>query len=132
MEFTPRASWGAKFPCRNQRKFGEKYICPRHLRRTLSKGTSNYENIHPSYCNGCHAWLEFVRRGAGHDHHDSRDYHGSTTGNDAADNNYPQLRLLVAPDVCKERVAEWLRALFLTRGSLDLGLRLFFRLADRS
>ena len=97
MEFTPRASWGAKFPCRNQRKFGEKYICPRHLHRTLSKGTSNYENIHPSYCNGCHAWLEFVRLGgAGHDHHDSRDYYGSTTGDDAADNNYPQLRLLVA------------------------------------
>src|SRR6266513_281737 len=99
MEFTPRASWGAKFQWRNQRKkFREKYICPRHLRRTLSKGSSNYENIHPSYRNGCHAWLEFVRRGAGrdHDHHDSRDYHGSATGGNNADNNYPQLRLLVA------------------------------------
>lgn len=98
MEFTPRASWGAKFPCRNQRKFREKYICPRHLRRTLNKGTSNYENIHPSYRSGCHAWLEFVRLGAGgdHDHHDSRDHHGSAAGSDAADNDYSDHRLLAA------------------------------------
>ena len=41
MEFTPRVSWGAKFRWRSQRKkFREKYICPRHLRRTLSKGNS--------------------------------------------------------------------------------------------
>src|SRR5438874_11922839 len=121
MEFTPRASWGAKFPCRNQRKFGEKYICQRHLHRTLSKGTSNYENIHPSYRNGCHAWLDFVRRGAGrdHDHHDSRDYHGSAAGGDAADHNYSHLRLLVAILGLSGAHAESLRVLFLLRWSLD-------------
>jgi hypothetical protein len=98
MEFTPQVSWDAKFPCRNQRKFRAKYICPRHLRRTLSRGTSNYENIHPSYRNGCHAWLEFVRLGAGrdHNHHDSREYHGSAANDAAADHDYSQLRLLVA------------------------------------
>ncbi len=99
MEFTPRVSWGAKFQWRNQRKkFREKYICPRHLRRTLSKGSSNYENIHPSYRNGCHAWLEFVRLGAGrdHDHHNSRVHDRGTAGDDAADHNYSQHRLLVA------------------------------------
>src|SRR6266496_6700685 len=97
MEFTPRVSWDAKFPCGNQRKFRAKYICPRHLRRTLSKGTSNYENIHPSYRSGCHAWPEFVRGGACYNHdHDSRDYHSSAAGDDAADNHDSQHRLLVA------------------------------------
>jgi hypothetical protein len=66
------------------------------LRRTLNKGIQNYENTYPSYRNGCHAWLEFVRLGAGrdHDHHDSRDYHGSAAGGDAADNDYSEHRLL--------------------------------------
>jgi hypothetical protein len=98
MEFTPQASWGAKSQWHNREKLREKYICPRHLRRTLNKGTVNYENIHPSYRSGYHAWLEFVRRGAGrdHDHHDAREYHGSAAGGDAADNDYSDLRLLVA------------------------------------
>src|SRR6266853_2345102 len=99
MEFTPRASWGAKFRWPNRRKISRDI----HLSATLAPNTqqrnSNYENIYPSYRSGCHAWLEFVRLGAGHDHdhHDSRDYYGSAaSGDDAADYNYPQLRLLVA------------------------------------
>ncbi len=46
----------------------------------------------------CHAWLEFVRLGAGrdHDHHDSRDYHGSAADGDAADHDYSEHRLLAA------------------------------------
>src|SRR5207302_4936404 len=94
-----------------------------HLSTAFAPNTqqrkSNYENIYPSYRNGCHGWLEFMRvGGAGHDHHDSRDYHGSTTGDDAADNNYPQLRLLVAILGLQGARAEWLRALFLNRWSL--------------
>ena len=100
MEFTPRASWGAKSRWPNRKKkFREKYICPGHLRRTLNKGNSNYENTYPSYRDGCNAWLEFVRLGAGrdHDHHDSREYHGSAADGDAADNDYSKHRLLAAP-----------------------------------
>ena len=99
MEFTPRASWGAKFRWPDQtKKIREKYICPRYLRRTLNKGIQNYENTYPSYRNGCHAGLEFVRLGAGrdHDHHDSRDYNGSAAGGDAADHHYSAHRLLAA------------------------------------
>jgi hypothetical protein len=98
MEFMPRASWGAKFRWRNQRKISREI----HLSATLAPNTqqrnSNYENIYPSYRNGCHAWLEFVRLGAcyNHDHHDSRDDDGSAAGGDAADNDDSQHRLLVA------------------------------------
>ena len=56
------------------------------------------KNTYPSYRSRCHAWLEFVRLGAGrdHDHHDSRDYHGSAADGDAADNDYSEHRLLAA------------------------------------
>ena len=65
------------------------------------------------YRDGCHAWLEFVRLGAGrdHDHHDSRDYHGSAAGGDAADNDYSHHRVLVANHVHRERAPNG-RALF--------------------
>jgi len=98
MEFTPRASWGVKFRWPNRRKnFGEI-----HLSGTLAPNNqqrnSNYENTYPSYRSRCHAWLEFVRLGAGrdHDHHDSRDDDGSAAGSDAADNDYSEHRLLAA------------------------------------
>src|SRR5678815_4612743 len=98
MEFTLRASWGAKSRWPNRRKISREI----HLSATLAPNTqqrnSNYENTYPSYRNRCHAGLEFVRLGAGrdHDHHDSRDYHGGATGGDAADHNVSHLRLLVA------------------------------------
>src|SRR5437588_2921962 len=104
MEFTPRASWGAKFRWPNSRKISREI----HLSATLAPNTqqrnSNYENIYPSYRNGCHAWLEFVCLGAGRDddHHDSREYDGSAAVDDAADNDDPQHRLL-APSVHRER-----------------------------
>src|SRR5207302_5472744 len=133
MEFTPRASWGAKFRWPNRRKISREI----HLSATLAPNTqqrnSNYENIHPSYRNGCHAWLEFVRLGAGrdHDHHNSRDYHGGTAGGDAADNDYSHHRLLAATFCSPESARpEWVCALFLACRSLDFGFRFFFRLAD--
>src|SRR6266481_7143620 len=113
MEFTPRASWGAKFRWPNSRKISREI----HLSATLAPNTqqrnSNYENTYPSYCNRCHAWLEFVRLGTGrdHDHHDSRDYHGSAAGGDAADNDYSHHRVLVANNVHRERAPNG-RALF--------------------
>jgi len=86
-----------------------------------------------SYRDGCHAWLEFVRLGAGrdHDHHDSRDYHGSAADGDAADNDYSEHRLL-SRDLLFTGSArpEWVCALLLACRSLDFGFRFFFRLTD--
>src|SRR5438105_4080143 len=96
MEFTPRASWGAKFRWHNQRRNFARNTSVRGICAELSAKEFNYENIYPSYGSGCHAWLEFVRRGAGRDHDDddSRDYHGSA--GDTADHNHSHFRLLVA------------------------------------
>ena len=74
-----------------------------------------------------------MRLGAGHDHdhHDSRDYHGSAADGDAADNDYSVHRLLAAT-FCSPgaRARNGSRALFLACRSLDFGFRFFFRLAD--
>src|SRR5437588_8575910 len=96
MEFMPQASWGAKFQWRNQRKNFARNTSVHGTCAELSAKEFNYENIYPSYGSGCHAWLEFVCRGACHDHHHSRDYHGSAASGAAADNDDSHLRLLVA------------------------------------
>ena len=129
MEFMPRASWNAKFQWRSKEKISREIHLSAALAPNSQQRNSNYENIYPSYGSGCHAWLEFVRRGACHDHHHSRDYHGSAAGGAAADNNDAHLRLLAATVNSQGARAEWLRALFLLRRSLDFGFR-FFRLAD--
>ena len=118
MEFTPRASWGAKFQWRKQRRNFARNTSVRGTCAELSAKEFNYENIYPSYGSGRHAWLEFVRRGAclDHDHHHSRKYHGSTTRCDAADHNYSHLGLLVATSRSQGARAEWLRALFYSAG----------------
>jgi hypothetical protein len=98
MEFTPRASWGAKSRWPDQRKNSREIHLSAILAPNTQQRNSNYENTYPSYRNGCHAWLEFVRLGAGrdHDHHDSRVDDGSAAGGDAADNDYSEHRLLAA------------------------------------
>ncbi len=98
MEFTPRASWGAKCQWPNRRKISREIHLSATLAPNIQQRNSNYENTYPSYRSRCHAWLEFVRLGAGrdHDHHDSRDYHGSAADGDAADNDYSEHRLLAA------------------------------------
>src|SRR4029077_4904686 len=98
MEFTPRASWGAKCQWPNRRKISREIHLAGTLAPNIQQRNSNYENTYPSYRSRCHAWLEFVRLGAGvdHDHHDSRDYHGSAADGDAADNDYSEHRLLAA------------------------------------
>src|SRR4029077_676248 len=105
MEFTPRASWGVKFRWPDRRKNFERNTSVRGTCAEHSTKNSNYENTYPSYRNRCHAWLEFVRLGAGHDHdhHDSRDHHGSAAGGDAADNDYSEHRLLAATFRSPER-----------------------------
>jgi hypothetical protein len=98
MGFTPQVSWGAKFQWPDQIKISREIHLSAALAPNTQQENSNYENTYPSYRNRCHAWLELVRLGArrDHDHHDSRDYHGSAAGGDAADNDYSDLRLLVA------------------------------------
>ena len=51
-------------------------------------------------------------RGRDHDHHDSRDYHCSAAGGDAADNDYSHHRLLIANHRSQGERACNARALF--------------------
>ena len=90
MEFTPQASWGAKFQWPDQAKNFTRNTSVRGTCAEHSTKNSNYENIYPSYRNRRHAWLEFLclRAGGDPDHHDARDNHGSAAGGDAADNDY--------------------------------------------
>src|SRR5438477_10326345 len=115
MEFTPRVSWGAKFPWPNRRKKFARNTSVRDTCAEHSTKESNYENTYPSHRSRCRAWLEFVRLGAGrdHDHHDSRKHHGSAADGDAADHNYSQHRLLV-PSVHRARAPEMVARSFLS------------------